>query len=85
LLFAVLFTPHVVSFANVTFALLSFAKTFCPAPLACNATVLALIAIGAPAAPIDPAVEIIDTSFAVIPVPAVAMFPVPAVADVALK
>jgi hypothetical protein len=71
-------TPQVVSAAKVTVPVaVSFAKTFCPAALASNATLLELIAIGAPAAPIDPAVEIIEISFAVIPVPAVAMLPVP--------
>jgi hypothetical protein len=83
---AVLVTPHVVSSANVTVPVaVSFAKTFCPAPLACSATVGALIVIGVVDVPIDPACDITDTSLAVIPVPAVAMFPVPAVVDLALK
>jgi hypothetical protein len=73
---AVFVTPHVVSSANVTVPVaVSFAKTFCPAALACNATLLELIVIGVPAAPIDPAVDIIEISFAVIPVPVVDMFP----------
>jgi hypothetical protein len=83
---ATLSTPQVVSFASVTVpAAESVAYTFCPAPLACNATVLAFIVIGVPNVPIDPPVDNIDTSFAVIPVPAVAMLPVPAPADVAAK
>ena len=73
---AALFTPHVVSFANVTVPVaVSFAKTFCEDPLACSATVLALIVIGVAAVPIDPVFDIIDNSFAVIPVPAVEMVP----------
>jgi hypothetical protein len=71
-------TPHVASLASVTVpAAVSLANTFWPAALACNATVEALIVIGDPAAPIEPEVDIIDTSFAVIPVPAVVMLPVP--------
>jgi hypothetical protein len=73
---AMLSTPQVVSAAKVTVPVaVSFAKTFCPAALASNATLLEFIVIGVPAAPIDPAVDIIDISFAVTPVPAVAMFP----------
>jgi hypothetical protein len=72
---AMLSTPHVVSLSSVIVPVaMSFANTLWPAALASKATVFASILIGVVEVPIDPPVDIIDTSFAVI-VPDAVMFP----------